>query len=632
VFAALALAAALCLAAALAFAGVGDGGSEPAPRVQYGAHAGEPAAYAGAGGRVALDGRWRVAMDPAGTGGARGYATGEFPGEAVELPHVPNAKEIVGEPGVRSHEGSVAWYRTTLKVPRDGQYALRFESVNHRATVYLDGRRVGGHVGVYLPFEIRTPLEAGREHTLVVRADWRDPDAMKAASWHRTWFNFGGINREVTIRPLAASEVVSPTVRTVLERGGRRARIEIAARVRNLGTEPQRIALRGTLAREGSETDIRFPEVDVPVRASREVRVRFALDDPALWSQTAPNLYDLELRAGEDEAESYRARVGLRELRRDGTRMLLNGEPVSMIGASLHEDAPGRGDALRPQDMDAVVDQLRAINANATRAQHPLSPALLERLDRAGILVWLGIGPVDAPGAFTAKTPELVEQSRDRVRASLIQLQTHPSIVAWNLANEVANQGHRDGQPAYIDAAARELKERDPGRLVALDVWGSHPPDESGPMYENIDAIGWTNYLGWYEEPYSTTEELTQLIETKLGDFQRVFPDKILAVTEFGAEGTPRNPDQEPGGYSFQARVLRTHIRTYARMEGLSGMLVWNLRDFGVAPSFAGGSIVEVVPDIKLLAGLNEKGLFRYDGTPKLAARVVGDEYAKLTR
>jgi hypothetical protein len=29
-----------------------------------------------------------------------------------------------------------------------------------------------------------------------VRADWRSPAAMKAAAWHRVWFNFGGIDRE----------------------------------------------------------------------------------------------------------------------------------------------------------------------------------------------------------------------------------------------------------------------------------------------------------------------------------------------------------------------------------------------------------------------------------------------------
>ena len=58
-------------------------------------------------------------------------------------------------------------------MPRAGDYAIRFESVNHRASVWVDGRRVVRHTGAYLPFEARVRLSAGA-HTLVVRADWRD--------------------------------------------------------------------------------------------------------------------------------------------------------------------------------------------------------------------------------------------------------------------------------------------------------------------------------------------------------------------------------------------------------------------------------------------------------------------------
>jgi hypothetical protein len=59
-------------------------------------------------------------------------------------------------------------------------------------------------------------------------------------------------------------------------------------------------------------------------------------------------------------------------------------------------------------------------------------------------------------------------------------------------------------------------------------------------------------------------------------------------------------------------------------------MLVWNLRDFAVAPSFGGGSITEVVDEISLRPGMNEKGLRRYGGEPKPAAAAVRREFARL--
>ena len=113
--------------------------------------------------------------------------------------------------------------------------------------------------------------------------------------------------------------------------------------------------------------------------------------------------------------------------------------------------------------MDAIVAELKAVGANATRAQHALSPALLERLDRAGILVWQGIGPVDAPGAWTSSTPALAHAARERVRASVRQLQLHPSIIAWNLANEIAGNGHDASQVAYVRDMAHELHRARPG-------------------------------------------------------------------------------------------------------------------------------------------------------------------------
>ena len=302
---------------------------------------------------------------------------------------------------------------------------------------------------------------------------------------------------------------------------------------------------------------------------------------------------------------------------------MLNGHAVKLRGASLQEDVLDSGDAMTGPEMDEVIRELKAIGANATRSQHPLNPAMLERLDAAGIMLWQGIGPVDAPGAWTSKTPALRAEAKRRVRQTLYQAQTHPSIIAWNLANEVAGNGHVGGQASYIDQMAQELHRRDPGRLVALDVWGAHPPTVAGSMYRNIDAIGDTNYIGWYEKTRATRPQRRAAIRAHIGAFLKTFADKIVVVTEFGAEANGANTTTAPGGYRFQADFLRDHITTYRALPQLSGMLVWNLRDFAVSPAFAGGSIRRQIPDIKLVRGVNQKGLFTYGGRPKPSVAVV---------
>jgi hypothetical protein len=595
----------------------------PAGSVVLAPHGAPPLVYAGPGDRAQLNGLWRFKADRDDVGLDKGYAAGTFSGALVRVPFVPEATRISGRRGVSTFRGMVGWYRTKIRVPADGRYAIRFESVNHKAQVFVDGKLIQTHTGEYLPFEARVDLKAAEPHWLVVRADWRGPYAMKRDGWHRLWFNFGGINRGVTIRRIGASELTNPVLQTRLSGGA--ADVSVAVHVRN-NTTPRAIAVHGTLTRGGRQIPLEFAAEPLAKGETKVVQTRARVDAPELWSPSAPNLWELELDvAGE---ASYRARVGLREVRADGSRLLLNGRPIRLRGASIHEDVFGRGDALLPSDQDRLVGQLKTIDANATRTQHPLDEGLLERLDAAGIMIWQGVGPTDAPGNWTSVGPHRIRTAKERVRTTFRQAQLHPSIITWNLANEVAGEGHTGGQIPYLDSMAAELKRIDPSRPVALDIWGAHPPHHTSRIYRNIDMVGWTNYIGWYESTHASAATLRTEIRTRLNAIRRVFPHKVIAVTEFGAEANGRNPTTQPGGYAFQSHLLDLHLSTYAAIPNLAGALVWNLRDFAVTPTFYGGSIKSQVPNIKLVRGINQKGLFDLRSQAKPAVQVVSGRFA----
>ncbi len=586
-------------------------------------HGAPPTIYAGPGDRAQLDGRWRFRRDRQDVGLDKGFQAGTFDGELVRVPYVPDATKISGRRGIAVFRGTVAWYRTKIDVPVDGTYAIRFESVNHKAQVFIDGKRVAKHTGEYLPFEVKTFLKAGARHKLVVRADYRGPTAMKRDGWHRLWFNFGGINRGVSIRRIGPSELLYPTLRTRLQGGS--ALVDMAVHVHNNGA-PRPLAVKGTLSRGDRKVEFEFPAEPVAKEGTEVLQTSVRVDDPDLWSPASPRLWELALEVPGEA--TYRARVGLREVRAEGSRLLLNGAPLRLRGASIHEDVFGRGDGLQPADQDRIVEQLKTIGANATRSQHPLDPGLLERLDAAGIMIWQGIGPTDAPGAWTSRGARRIRIAKDRVRRTFRQTQLHPSIITWNLANEVAGGGHPKGQIPYVDSMAQELHEIDPSRPVALDIWGAHPPRRNSRIYNNIDMIGWTNYIGWYEATHAPQSELRKMIRTRLAKLRAVFPDKVIAVTEFGAEANGRNATTRPGGYAFQSHLLDLHLATYGSIPNLAGALVWNLRDFAVAPTFYGGSIKTQVPDIKLVRGLNQKGLFDVRNDAKPSVEVVGGRFA----
>jgi hypothetical protein len=352
------------------------------------------------------------------------------------------------------------------------------------------------------------------------------------------------------------------------------------------------------------------------------------VDRPALWSPSSPSLYDLRLAVGPES--SFSARVGLRQLSWSSGSVYLNGRRVQLHGASISEDAPGHGDALTPADQDTLVRELRAIGANAVRSQHPLDPALLERLDAAGFLVWQGVGPVEGAGNWFSTTPSLLRGAEAQARTAVLAARLHPSIVAWNVVNEVAGNGRNRAEVQYVRSLTRWLHATDPARMAAVDVWGDHPPQRAGELYAGVDAVAETDYTGWYDSPQDTAAQQRATIDSRLAAMHRTFAGKVLVISEFGAESNGLNPPGGPGSFGFQSDLLARHIAVYERDRALSGMLIWDLRDYPLNPTFEGGSIHMRLPHVRLIEGLNQKGLFTFGGSPKPAVRVVARLFRAL--
>ena len=219
---------------------------------------------AGAANRTQLS-SWTLRKDPANQGLRLGWQKGGFSGTRVSVPNVVSPLPYSGRAAQASYQGSVAWYRTTVNAPSAGVYALTFTSTNFQANVWVDGHALGSHRGFYLPFELRSQLAAGA-HTLVIRVDWRDPEAQAKAGFHRTWFNWGGLDGEVNVRELGASDLSDPTIATTLLQGATgagnavTARVTVSVQVRNDGAAGRAILAEGTLTRGTQTIPLRFPE------------------------------------------------------------------------------------------------------------------------------------------------------------------------------------------------------------------------------------------------------------------------------------------------------------------------------------------------------------------------------------
>ncbi|HEV2774118.1 MAG TPA: beta galactosidase jelly roll domain-containing protein, partial [Solirubrobacteraceae bacterium] len=127
--------------------------------------------------RYLLGGEWLFRRDDAGVGLRDAFQRRPARDGWAALT-VPNAWNV-GDASVASMTGTVAWYRKDFRLP-DARarmdWLVRFESVNYRARIWLNGVAIGRNTGAYLPFDLRLPRSALKRkgtNRLVIRVDNR---------------------------------------------------------------------------------------------------------------------------------------------------------------------------------------------------------------------------------------------------------------------------------------------------------------------------------------------------------------------------------------------------------------------------------------------------------------------------
>jgi hypothetical protein len=95
---------------------------------------------------------------------------------------------------------------------------------------------------------------------------------------------------------------------------------------------------------------VRIPELgiqhDIAVTNGRGKALIHAL--PALWSPGSPRLYDVTVECASDQVTE---RMGFRTIAVDGERILLNGQPIRLRGACVHEDDMDLGKTTNEADL-----------------------------------------------------------------------------------------------------------------------------------------------------------------------------------------------------------------------------------------------------------------------------------------
>ena len=348
---------------------------------------------------------------------------------------------------------------------------------------------------------------------------------------------------------------------------------------------------------------------------------RLPVRNAAVWRPGAPYLYQLEMRVFENDGsllDCYRLPVGIRTVRVEGGRFLINGEPFYFRGFGKHEDGDIRGRGLDRVTLVKDINLMKWIGANSFRTSHyPYAEETLDLADREGIVVidevaavgfidWNAGEPVFCEKRINGRT---LEHHLQCLRELYRRDKNHPSVVMWNLSNEPSTA--EEAVLPYFQEVVRTARELDRTRPITLTNCTESTECRVAQLF---DVVSVNRYYGWYVDCGRL-----DLIEDRLERDLRIWHERFgkpVLLSEYGADTVAGLHSDPPVMFSeeFQREFFRHYHNVLDRLDFLIGEHVWVFADFATKQEVR-------------RAGGNRKGIFTRQRQPKSAAFLLKERW-----
>ena len=431
-----------------------------------------------------LNGEWEIIYDYDNIGKLQAYNTDEgFSKGKIEKITVPS----VWERFKKDYEG-VVYYRTSFKVDndyKDKKIHLNFNASNYITEVFLNNNSVGFHEGGFSPFSFNVEhiINYDSQNVLIVKVmgpiTIQDKiidgiGQMETPQWRGSYT--GGIWQDVFLSYTGQTHINDVFITGNFRNGD----IEIINEINN-GIGDGLYKLIFDINKKQS-----FEELFTLENTNLKVikKIKNTVKNHQIWSPDSPNLYEFEIKlqkvniSNKDttitELDRIKETFGFREFTVKNNKFYLNDKPLYLKAAFFEGLYPVK--LSYPDSKEMMVKEIllaKDAGFNMIRPwRKPPPKEWLHLADSIGVLTVgsMAIECMDMP----IETPYLPQRVENEITESILRDRNHPSIVQWELFNEI----RRPVLANMLKPMSLKARELDPTRLIL---------DESGGWAEGAN-------------------------------------------------------------------------------------------------------------------------------------------------
>lgn len=377
-------------------------------------------------------------------------------------PHVPSSYNPVG---------SYLKYFDVPKSWNDRQVFICLKGVTSAFYLWMNGEYVGYSEGGKLPvdFDITSHVKRGMNILAVQVLRWTDASYLEK---YNSW-NLSGIERDVMLYSTPKLHMRDHFFKTKWNSDYSEATLQSEIEIVNYShRSSSEHVFYIEMVSEENKVVAKHEEPVEPINGDKTTLLKFdiKIENPQKWSDETPYLYRINfgIKKGDKWTERNSIHYGLREVKVQKGKLLVNGKPIQVLGVNKVEFSPIGGGYVTEKEMLAEIILMKQHNINTIRTNgFPFDERWYKLCDEYGLYV-VDEANINVLYSRGKNNKSVVLNKKwepvfvDRVSRMVERDKNYACVIMWSLGSE------SDDGSNFI-SAYNWIKQRDNTRPVFYD-------------------------------------------------------------------------------------------------------------------------------------------------------------------